>query len=328
MMKQSTIIEILKSKKSFLLVGHAMPDGDALGSVLALGMALKKMGKQVQIVMPDPPGEFYSFLPEFSSIIDVDRVREDEVEVVVALDCASMERTKGVMRLLEQSPCVINIDHHVSNTNYGDYNLVKDQVSATGEIVYEVIRDLGVALDASIATCIFVAIATDTGSFKYANTTSQTHQVIAELMTYDINPASVMRQLFDIKPLAHMHLLGVALKNLKMDSQWQMAWTILTQEDFDDVEASNQDAEGIIDHVKAVAGIEVAVFFRETENRKVKVGFRSHEWVDVNEIAQQFGGGGHARAAGCLVKGPISEVVEKVLKVVMEKVGDGSGRYH
>ncbi len=328
MMKQFTMIDIFKCKRSFLLVGHAMPDGDALGSVLALGLALRKMGKQVQMVMPDLPGESYSFLPGFSAIADMNGVRKEDVEVVVSLDCASMERTKDAMCLLEQSPCVINIDHHVSNTNYGDYNLVKAKAAATGEIVYEVIRDLGVSLDASIAICLFVAIATDTGSFKYANTTSQTHQVIAELMTYDINHAGVMRELFDIKPLAHMHLLGKALNNLKMDSKWQMAWSVLTQEDFDAVEASDQDTEGIIDHVKSVEGIEAAVLFREIENGKIKVGFRSHEWVDVNEIAQQFGGGGHARAAGCMIKGPMSEVVEKILKAVMEKVGDGSGRNH
>ena len=306
-----SIASILKKEKKITLISHVLPDGDAIGSLLALGMALKSMGCKVFMVNPDGVPKIYHFLPGSDSVSK----RIDSIpSTVVLLDCSDLDRIGELKDAVSSANCLINIDHHVSNELFGHINYVDTEASATGEIIYSLLTLLNVEIEARIACSLYTAIVTDTGSFQFENTTSRTHLIAAELLTSGTDLSEIRRNLWENVPLMSIKLLTQTLKTLELDADGRIAWVKLPYNIFSKFGASTEHVEGIVNYPKSIEGVEIGLLFKEIEPGIIKVGLRSKTEVDVNELAQVFGGGGHKRAAGCMLDLPLEEAVSKVVE--------------
>lgn len=312
-MIKNDILYQIETSRCIAVVGHVMPDGDTLGSCLALGRALKSAGKKVNLFCQDSPPISFSYLngvdwfqkPDGSSY---------SFDLVIALDCSDIERMGSCRMILGPNSKIINIDHHISNTLYGDINWVDPTASSTGELVYSLIKSLIQTLDIDMAEALYTAITTDTGSFCFSNTTSMTHRVTAEILECGIDVDRISALLFKSRTLAKTILLGAALNTLRMYFKNSVAVISITREMIHKSGAEDQDTEGIIDFAKEIDGVKLGILFKETENGCTKIGFRSKESIDVSVLAAKFGGGGHKRAAGCVINESIEKAENKVLE--------------
>jgi len=321
------IIEVLKSKKSFLVTSHIRPDGDALGSQLALASLLEEMGKSVIILDPDPIPDSFRFLPGSDRIIPVCRVgtgRNDFTfpdcpEVALVLDAGSLDRIGKVAEVVGRAKLIINIDHHLSNNKFGNINLVEEKASAVGELIFSIICSLGFPVGKERAVALYTAILTDTGSFQYANTTERTHRIVSCLLREGVNPAGIAEKIYSDTPFPRQKLLGLALTTLRKSHRGRISWFLLTREMYEKAEAEDSEADGFINYVQSIRGTELALLFRETDKKNsIRVSLRSRGNIDVDSLARKFGGGGHQRAAGCLIEGNIEAVEKQVLKAAGE----------
>jgi len=309
---------------SFIVTTHIDPDGDAIGSQLLLGRLLKKMNKKVVMVNVDSTPSNLKFLPEVKSIkLSRDyRIDLNKFDALVALDIANPQRVREMSEVISSAKYVINIDHHISNSNFGDLNWVERDVSCVGEMVYRLYGYMGLELDYKDALLSYVAIATDTGYFRHNNTTSETHRIAASLLGKGVNPSTVYSELFENKSFSKMRILAYALSNL--EERDGMAWVDISKKVLKESSAKREELEGLIDFIKTLGGIKVAMVFQELDNGIIKIGFRSKDnKVDVNKIAAIFGGGGHKMASGCRVKGALLDVKKRVLARVAEYLKKG-----
>lgn len=313
----------LRKAPKVALFSHISPDGDCLGSMLALGIALRKLGKQVFLYNPDEVPHNLSFLPGASEVMRA--LPEQLPQTLCFLDCADLRRVNLEQNQLPKDAVVLNIDHHISNQKFGTINLVEANASATGEIVMELIRELQVSLDQEIATNLYTAIVTDTGSFQYSNTKPRTHRLAADLMESGIDLLQIHHYIFDQKPLAQVKLLTRGLANLKLYAEGQLAVITLHRKDFEETGAQESLSEGVINNARSIEGVEVAVLLKELEPRKIRIGFRSNLWFNVNELASRFSGGGHQRAAGCTIEASLEEARQAVIQAVEEELRIGRG---
>ncbi len=329
------VVAYLRDHDRFVILLHLRPDGDSVGSSLALGLGLRKLGKTATVVRADDLPRNLSFLP------GVDRVEPAEAVLasagrydgVILIDCGDPGRVGVSAGLLERAAKVINIDHHLSNTRYGDLNCIEIGAAAAGEVVFRILKDLGVEFDHEIAGALYAAIVTDTGSFRYESTSARTHEIAAELLRYGVKPGEVSRHIWEEKPVSSLRLLERALRSLGLSEDGSLAWVSLTRSDFEETGASRDESEGIVNYPRTLAGVEVAVLFLEEaapgsdgSPGEVKVSLRSNRWVDVSRVAGDFGGGGHARAAGCTLKAGLEEARSRVLARVAEALEAGPGR--
>jgi phosphoesterase RecJ-like protein len=305
-----------------VLAGHVLPDGDSVGSTLALGLMLEQLGKKVRMVSQDPIPPMYRFLPGVEQI-RVGTVPDADYDCLVTLDCSSPERLGTDIKPLLSRPGlrVVNIDHHISTGRYGDLNHIDPAAAAVGEIVFDLAEPLGVEISPAVSVCLYVAIATDTGSFRYENTTAGTHRRIARLIEVGLDAAAVNTRIFDEKPLAAIRLLHRVLGTLALSADGRIAWLKLTRA-MEAESGEEADVEDLINYARRISGVEVGILFRELPEGQIKVGFRSKRAVDVAALAAVFGGGGHPRAAGCRLAGELAEAERLVLgateKVVAE----------
>lgn len=323
------IADILLKAHSVILAGHVMPDGDSVGSTAALGLMLEHLGKRVTLVSNDPIPSTYTFLPGSDKFV-IGQVPTGEYDLFVVLDCSVPERTGESLRVLldKPGPAVLNLDHHASTPPYGDYNYIDPKASAVGEIVFDLGELLGVPLSLDIATCLYTAISTDTGSFRYDNTTAGTHRRVARLIECGLSPSEVSTLIYDEKPLSSLRLLHAVLGTLKVSPCGTVAWMRMTRRMEREAGATDDEAEGLINYARVIEGVEIALFFRETGPDRYKVGFRSKRAVDVSKLAQLFGGGGHPRASGCSVEGPYEEVEQRLVDAAVAAAREGlHGRY-
>ncbi len=325
------VVRCLREGRRFLVLLHVRPDGDSIGSSLAMGLALRKLGKEVTLVRADEIPANMAFLPGVEEFVSWQEVR-GEHDVAVLLDCGDVGRIGAAGELLRQVKTVLNIDHHLSNACYGDVNYIEPEAAAAGEVAYWILRDLGVERDEAIALALYTAVVTDTGSFRYENTSAETHEIAAELLRLGVRPAEVSRRIWEERPLSSMRLLARALARLEVSADGQAAWTELTREDFAAAGAATWESEGVVNYPRTLRGVEVAALFIEEAPPgsdgagEVKVSLRSNTWVDVSRIAAAFGGGGHARAAGCTVKGALGQVKDLVLTEVRAALARGPER--
>lgn len=308
------IIEVIKKYNKIAIFSHKNPDGDTLGSQLSLGLALKKLGKEVIYYNVDPIPEYYFFLTDIDKIEPLEE-RMDEDCLAIYVDCADGNRVGYPMFGRE----TINLDHHVSNDNFADYNYVDFKAAAAGEIIYELIRNLGVDFDRNIATNIYTAISTDTGSFLYSNTTERTHMIGAEMIKYGANTAALRENFFEGISFERFSLIRYSYSNVKFAADHKIAWVTIPRKVILDINAKEEDTEGVISHLKNIKGVEVAFLLREKEDGELKASLRSKSIVDVSEIASVFSGGGHKRAAGFELNLPI----EDGEKIVLEEIKKG-----
>lgn len=311
--------EVISSHQSFLLMSHVRPDGDAIGSQIALGFSLMAMGKEVYLVNEDGVPESLEFL-KGSEKVTVPPNDPIEVEVAIALDTGNKPRLgDGSLHAASKAKVWLNIDHHISNPGYGDLNLIDGTKPATGQIIYELIKELGYPIPDETRDAIYVAVSTDTGSFQYGSTTAETYEIGADLIRRGLNVGKINADTYDNHPRRRLELMRALLNTLQITDDGHLAcWELLDKTRLD-LNLQPDDSEGLIDMIRSVKGVRVAAFFEELADGKIRVSMRSKDaGVNVCDVAAEFGGGGHALAAGIRMPGPLSEAKPKVLAALKQ----------
>lgn len=311
------IEKILESRNIFI-VSHVQPDGDNIGSILALGLALKKIDKNIHIIKSDTVPSDYLFLPNVDLIEDYSG--DIEIDLLISLDASDENRLGENKVLLEHSKSIINIDHHISNTNFGHINIIDSTAAATGELVYKLIKQMNIPIDKDIGTCIYTAISSDTGSFMYDNTTSITHEIASELLKLEIDKSNININLYQNRSIERTMLFIKALETLKVYFDNQVAVVKITRKMLEDSGAKIEDTEGIVSFIREMRNIEIAILLKEFSEDEIKVSIRSKRFADVAAICDKFGGGGHIRAAGCTINASIATAEELILNVVKKVI--------
>ena len=304
------ILIAIEQKQRFLLASHARPDGDAVGSLLALCQVLLQRGKQAAAILSDPVPLLYKSLP-FAERIQQCSTVEGDHEVAIVLECDSFQRTRisGLERLF-----AINIDHHSSGKPFGQINWIDPGACAVGELVYRLALASGAKITPQIATCLYTAVLTDTGSFSYAGTNDRTFELAQQLVRFGADPVQIAQNIYFSSPTSKMRLLGYALNNLHREGE--LAWMYVTLHDVERSGGIEEDLEGLVNYALGIAGVEVAAFFRELPSQRFRVSLRSKGALDVARIAEIFGGGGHKCASGFSIEGPLSVAANRVLAYV------------
>lgn len=305
---------LLDKYNSIYIFTHLRPDGDAIGSSLALGNALSHESKKVRLFCSDAIPSKYSFLPGVEVFQDYFE-REEEDGLGIVLDCSDLKRLAHFKDDLKQLNKVINIDHHITNEKFGDVNIIDSSAASTGEIIYKLLQTNNLEINKEISLCLYVAISSDTGSFKYENTTPKTMEIAGKLLENGVNPAYVSQIIFDEYPLSTISILSYSLSTMQLDETGRIAWMQLTDKVVREYGAKPDQLDGFVNYAKNIIGVEVGVFFYHTEDGETKTGFRSKNF-DVAAMAHKFGGGGHVRAAGCSISGKPDDVVKKVLEAI------------
>lgn len=308
----SRIIEAIFDAKTVCVVGHVRPDGDCIGAQLGLGLALRSEGKTVSVWNEDP-------LPDKLAFLDPDGLMERprnnmNFDCVIAVDSATYERLGSVGKHVKNRKVLINIDHHASNARFGDINWICTREPSTGELVYRLLKHARWPITPRIADCLFTAVSTDTGSFQYASTRPSTFVTAGELVKRGANLGTICREVYQSFPLSRVKLLRHLFSRFRLIHRNQIAYFWLRPEHFARSGADPEDAEGLIDHLRAIEPVIVACVFEQVEPELTRVSLRSKRTsVDVNVVASQFGGGGHAAAAGARIAGPPQLVQRRVL---------------
>ncbi|HEY5585577.1 MAG TPA: bifunctional oligoribonuclease/PAP phosphatase NrnA [Ruminiclostridium sp.] len=313
------IIKLIDEAGGVAIFPHISADGDAIGSSLALGLALKNAGKKVAIYIEENISNVYKFLPGIELATFYNEL-EDVMDLNIALDTGDVGRLASRAEAYFKAPCTINIDHHVTNTKFGHLNFVDALSASTGEIVYKIIKQLKLKIDTDIAMCLYTAIATDTGGFKYGNTTAETHRIAAELLETGIDIGDLSQRIFENTTFAKLKLTQKSIELLELYENSKIAVTVLSLEDIRSIGAKDEDCDGIVNIGRSIEGVEVSILIKEKENNEVRVNLRSKAFVDVSEVAAAFDGGGHKRAAGCTVKGSVEDVKAKLINAVKDRL--------
>ena len=303
--------ELLKAAKKLVIVSHVSPDGDTLGSSLALMHALRMLGKEVIINVDDDISTVYSFLPGIAEYRRFAPGESVNADLLVIIDASSADRAGNAMEVVK-SPAVLSIDHHKTNTRFADYLYLDSDAAATAEIIYSLLLEMGIKLTRDIATCIYEGIYTDTGSFKYSNTTSNTLKTAADLLNYGVNP-SLISDNMELKSRSQVEMLRKVLETLTFLKDGKIAYIEIPLELYD----HNVETDAFISYPRYVEGVEIALLFKQVEANLTRVSFRSKE-IDVAKVALSFGGGGHKKASGCSIYAPLKEAE----KVILEAVGE------
>lgn len=318
----SEIGKAIEDHNSFAVVSHVRPDGDAIGSVLALGHALEQLGKSVRYLNNDGCPKSLEFLPGSEKVEISGEVGVLDVDVAITLDTAAHVRIgEGSLEAIKNAKLLINIDHHISNPGYGDLSYVDPNSPATGQIIYELLISLGLPISRVSRDSIYVAVSTDTGSFQYPGTTQRTYEMAADLVGRGLNVGEINQLIYDNQPYRRVELMRALLNTLDRSHDGLLVWWDLPMATKNELELVDDDSEGLIDFIRSVQGVVVAVFFEDLDGGKVRVSMRSKDArVNASEICGVFGGGGHALAAGIRMPGPLEEAREKVLAVIRESV--------
>jgi phosphoesterase RecJ-like protein len=301
------VLQEIRGRRRFVVTSHARPDGDGIGSALACGQILRVMGKEAEVVMHDGVPRIYQNLPFADRVVQADAVPENDA--VVLLECDSVQRTQ----LAGLGKCfLINIDHHASGRNFGNINWIDSEAMATAELVFRLARLACVPVDRDIATCLYTALMTDTGSFMFKGTNEHTFTVARELVLAGADPAQCARHIYFGHSTAKMRLLGAALSELHREGA--LAWISVTQEQMTRLGAREEDCEGLVNYALSIADVQVAIFFRELPDQRFRVSLRSKGEVNVSTVAESFGGGGHKCASGCSIDGPLAAAVSRIVE--------------
>ncbi|WP_044642694.1 DHH family phosphoesterase [Risungbinella massiliensis] len=310
------IQKFLQESDHFLVVAHVNPDGDAIGSTLAMRGILRQLGKSYTLVNESYVPERFRFLPGSNEIRLLHDLSGRQFSHVITLDCGDRLRVGDVAELYAPGVKICNIDHHSTNDLFGVANYVDIEAAATVELLYRLVEYLELEFTLEIATCIYTGLMTDTGSFKYPNTTPEVLRQAARLLEIGVPGAQIADRVLMTNTFAQLKILQKALETLQLSPSKKVAWLQVSRQDLQDCEATEDDLEGIVNYARGIEGVEVGIMFRETRDRKVKASLRSRSELDVAKIAQQFHGGGHARAAGCTLDEPLAEAASRVVKVV------------
>lgn len=317
MLKQ--IIDQLQKSQTVLVVSHSNPDGDAIGALLATGLALKAMHKDVCMFNQSPIPAVYRFLPSVKMICQ----EADDMETydtVVVLDCGSIERIGPMAQQAGKARTIVNIDHHITNTRFGHLYLIDSEACATAAIVYRIIKKMNIHIDCPMAAAIYTGILTDTGSFRFSNTNQQAFAICAEMIACGANPYEIAQHVYGHYSLGRIKLLNLALDSLEISPNGKMSIMSLTQDMLDITRTQEEDIDGIINYARRIEDVKVAALIHEVAGygrarRQYHVSLRSDGDVNVAMIAAEFGGGGHANAAGFSVEATLSDLKNKIFEL-------------
>lgn len=316
---KEVVAAIIKNKK-FLITAHVNPEGDSICSQLAMKMLLEDMGKSAFILDTDKIPGHYKFLPKVEEVKNSPPKKFD-FDAVIVLDCPTMKRTGStVLSFIPKEAFIINIDHHISNEKFGNANWVDPNASSAGEMVYKIFKETLTPLNKEAALYLYIAILTDTGSFNYDNTSSVTHEIAGELLGYGLDPALVSENVYEQRSVADIKFLGIVLSTLKVNQEGDVACLEITRDMLKNTGADLAKSEGVINYARSIDNVKIAVLFKEDlkDKNKINISFRAKADADVNNIASYFGGGGHIKAAGCVMEGKLEDVKKKVLAKVEE----------
>jgi phosphoesterase RecJ-like protein len=304
----------IKNADNIVLVSHINPDGDALGSELSMYPILKKMGKNVKVFNATKPlPQYLDFLPNFEKVTNK---LPSKIDLMISFDCGSFDR----LGIEEKPPFLINIDHHISNTNYGDINIIDPQAASTSQVIFEMLKENGVDIDKDSATCIYTALVTDTGSFQYESVNEKVFAIASELVKYGAKPDYVAKMLFQRDRLSRLRLLAKAYETIELCCDGKVAFVEVTKEMMEITGAIKDDTDTIVNSVRAIASVEVACMLRE-DDEGIKISLRSKNYADVSKVAVKYGGGGHIRAAGATIEGEFDfEKVKNMLKEDLKEI--------
>lgn len=312
MKRMEKIAQAIREYDNFLITSHINLEGDSIGSQLAVASLLKRLGKKYIIYDNDPLPRQFAFLL-CGEKIKTALSASDKFSTMLVVDCPVIERTGKVASCAKNAETVLNIDHHISNSNFGDIRWVEPDSSSCGEMIYHLFKRLRVPIDKKAALAMYVAIVTDTGSFSYENTTSMTHKIVSELIKAGIKPLWVGRHLNEKKSHNDLMLLQETLKTLKLHYNGRVSTLYTSLNMLKRLGLSTSSTENFVNYGRAVNTAKIAVFFLERAPKEVHVSFRSKGEVDVNKVAALFKGGGHPNASGCLVRGSISHAMKTIL---------------
>ncbi len=301
------ILDILRRGKRFLVCSHSRPDGDAVGSMLAMGMLIEQLGKHADLVMPDRVPNIYRGLPGADGIRAAQRVH-GPYDAAILLECDGLDRV-GLHGL--EPFFIINIDHHASGQEFGHLNWIDRQAASVGELVYRLVKAAGAKVTPQMATCLYTTVLTDTGGFCYGIMQASTFGLAQELVLAGADPVRIAQDVYFSTPASKLLLLGAALGNLKREGR--LAWLWVSHQDVLRACAAEEDCEGIVNFALCVSGVEAAVFLLELPDRSIRIGLRSKGRVNVAVIAERLGGGGHDSAAGCTLEGPLARALDEIL---------------
>ncbi|WP_457564205.1 DHH family phosphoesterase [Caminibacter sp.] len=306
--------EKIKEAQKIVLISHINPDGDALGSSLSMYPILKNMGKKVTVFnVTKPLLQYLDFLPNFDKVTDK---LPKEYDLMISFDCGSFDR----LGIEEKPPFLINFDHHISNTNYGDINIIDPKAASTSQVVYNFCKANGIDIDKDSATCMYTALVTDTGSFQYESVNDKVFEMAADMVRCGVEPAYVAKMLFQRDRLSRLRLLAKAYETIELCCDGKVAFVEVTREMMEITGAIKDDTDTIVNSVRALAPVEVAVMLREDDDG-IKISLRSKNYADVSKIAVKYGGGGHIRAAGATIKNEFDfEKVKNMLKEDLKNI--------
>lgn len=312
-----TAKQFIHSHGRFLIVSHVNPDGDAISSTLAVSWMLEQLGKSYVTVNEDVlPSRFDYLWGNEGWIVTAELPEEVAYDAIISVDCADYSRIGSIADRLPPGIPHLNIDHHSTNNGFGTCVLIRDEAAATAEILYDLANALNLTWSKELADCIYTGLLTDTGGFRYANTTPTVFRIASQLVEYGVQGSDLAQLLLERISASHVRLLQISLAGLSFDFGGQLAWISVSLQDIEDTKATNEDLEGLVNYPKNIEGVEVGLLLKEVSHGVYKASLRSNDRVDVAAIAQRFGGGGHVRAAGCTLKGSLVEVSEQLVKEV------------
>lgn len=307
---------MIAESQRILFFMHVQPDGDSIGSTLGMIRSLRQMGKEAIMVGVDPIPRLYRFLPGWDTLYVPWQQVAGPWDLSCFLDCGDVQRVGEALPTVQLGKRTLNVDHHPTNTAYAEFNYLDFSAAAVGELAYRLLREIGAPIDSETALCLYTSLVTDTGGFRYDSTGPSTHRVAAELIELGVRPYEVSSAIFENESPTRLSLLAKALETLRIDETGKVAHMVVTRAMMEAAGAQDDEIEGIVNYARSVSGVEVGILFKETADGRIRVGLRSRRQVDVGAIAVSFGGGGHARAAGCTLHPPLDEAVGQVLDKV------------
>lgn len=310
-------LAFIKANASFLVVSHVQPDGDAISSTAVVSWLLERMGKKAVLVNESELPSRLSYLYHFDQIVSLKQQKlEASFDAVIAVDCADNRRIGEVSSLFPEGCELLNIDHHPTNNRFGTVNVIRPDAAATAEILFDLIERAGLTPDLDCATAIYTGLLTDTGGFRYSNTSPRVMEIAARLLAIGVSGSKLADHLLEKMTIAKLKLLQLSLARLTFSDDLKIGWVHIGKNDIADCGAVPEDLEGIVNYALNVDGVEVGILFKETSDGAVKASLRSAGKADVAAIAQAFGGGGHVRASGCRLDGPMEEAVKSLVETV------------
>jgi len=311
----------LQNSKNVLVVSHANPDGDAIGSLIAMGLALKAIGKKTTLYNESSIPAVYRFLPAVNSVVR--EIGNQNFDTAVILDCGDLERIGEAVSMVRRIPVIINIDHHATNAGFGNLQLIDTSACATAEIVYRLIKQLSVSIDENIATSIYTGILTDTGSFRFSNTNKAAFAICEEMMALGVDPYKIAQRVYGTYSLGRIKLLNLALDSIEISYNGRLSIMTLTQNMLKKTRTQSEDVDGLINYARRIEDVKVAALIQEYQNGdgtsetcgNYHVSLRSDGTIDVAEIASSFGGGGHSSAAGFNIESTLTDLKLKIFNL-------------